>query len=376
MRQLLSVEKYKNFRKYYNDTYTSIDNFYNQFSDILLARVKKQSLESIKNIKIAMFNLYNASKELYNFQIEYNSLFSKFSSLDENFAQKELENILTLVNVWRVVLDEVPKGIAIAYNAKQKVRKGKNIFNDLISEITNNIEAEVIETDAYIYIIVDYNQDENNSLENEYSNLLLKLREIFKSVIKESSDTWHCEIHGKEILYIPRICGEYSPSCFSIPFYKILNAESLEMFKTMLPHKIEDKIKNKFFDVTWIDSMSKLQEIRMYLKRYSQIINVGVDEVCNDSLEKNIENIKNKINNLWNDFAKCEELLDNILIYNDEEKGNFINIIRTFLTLHNEMFDCINKRENAEEIIKSIDTISVIMLLLSSSVLNTKEKNI
>lgn len=376
MRQLLSVEKYKNFRKYYNDTYTSIDNFYNQFSDILLARIRKQSLENIKNTKIAMFNLYNASKKLYNFQIEYNSLFSKFSSLDVTFAQKELENILTLVNVWSVVLDEVPKGIAIAYNAKQKVRKGKNIFDDLISEIINNIEAEVIETDEYIYIIVDYNQDENNSLEIEHLKLLLKLREIFKSVIKVSSDTWYCEKHGKEILYIPKICGEYSPSCFLIPFYKIVNAESLEMFKTMLPHKIEDKIKNKFFDVIWIDFMSKLQEIRIYLKRYSQIINVGADEICKDSLEKNIENIKNKINNLWNDFAKCEELLDNILIYNDEEKENFINIIRTFLTLHNEIIDCINKKENVEEIVKIIDTIFVIMLLLNSSVLNTRGKNI
>lgn len=67
-----------------------------------------------------MFNLYSAAKAIVDFQKEYELLFSEYSSLNEDFAKQELENILTLVNVWRYVLDNQPKGCAIAYDSKQK----------------------------------------------------------------------------------------------------------------------------------------------------------------------------------------------------------------------------------------------------------------
>lgn len=55
-----------------------------------------------------MYNLYSAAKALADFQKEYDLLFSDYSSLNEDFAKQELENVLTLVNVWRYVLDNQP----------------------------------------------------------------------------------------------------------------------------------------------------------------------------------------------------------------------------------------------------------------------------
>ena len=52
MRQLLSVEKYKRFRKYFNEVYSSLDSFYNQFAEVLLVRIKKQDISSIKNPRL------------------------------------------------------------------------------------------------------------------------------------------------------------------------------------------------------------------------------------------------------------------------------------------------------------------------------------
>ena len=100
-----------------------------------------------------MFNLYSAAKELCCFQREYDSLFSEYSSLGQTFVQQELENILTLVNVWRNVIDAPPKGQAIAYSAKQRYRKGANLFRDLLSKVPATIEGTLLETESYVYIV-------------------------------------------------------------------------------------------------------------------------------------------------------------------------------------------------------------------------------
>ena len=71
MRQLLSVGKYENFRKRLNDVYSSLDNFYNQFAEVLLVRINKQDINIVKNPRLAMFNLYSAAKALVEFQKEY-----------------------------------------------------------------------------------------------------------------------------------------------------------------------------------------------------------------------------------------------------------------------------------------------------------------
>lgn len=42
VQQLLSVEKYKKFRKVFGNVYTSLDNFYNQFAEWLLVRLNKR----------------------------------------------------------------------------------------------------------------------------------------------------------------------------------------------------------------------------------------------------------------------------------------------------------------------------------------------
>ena len=90
------------------------------------------------------------------------SLFSEYSSLNEDFAKQELENILTLVNVWRYVLDNQPKGCAIAYDSKQKYRKGTNYFCDTLSKAVTAVNGTLLKGNKHAYIIVDYNMEEDN----------------------------------------------------------------------------------------------------------------------------------------------------------------------------------------------------------------------
>ena len=127
-----------------------------------------------------MFNLYSFWKSLTDFQKEYDLLFSNYSSLDENFAKQELENLLTLVNVWRYVLDNQQKGYAIAYDAKQKYRKGTNYFGDTLWKAVTAVNGKLFKGEKYAYIIVDYKMDDRNTLENEYTRIVMKIRDAFK----------------------------------------------------------------------------------------------------------------------------------------------------------------------------------------------------
>lgn len=94
MQQLLSVGKYEKFRKLLNRVYASLDNFFNQFAEVLLVRINKQDMNIVKNPRLAMFNLFSAAKDIVGFQQNYKLLFSKYSSLSEAYDQQELENIL------------------------------------------------------------------------------------------------------------------------------------------------------------------------------------------------------------------------------------------------------------------------------------------
>ena len=78
-----------------------MDNFYNQFFDVFSVRLKRKDINTIDNPRIAMFNLYTASKNIVNFQKEYDLLFFECSTLNGYLSKHEHENITTLVNVWR-----------------------------------------------------------------------------------------------------------------------------------------------------------------------------------------------------------------------------------------------------------------------------------
>lgn len=372
MRQLLSVEKYKVFRKQFNDVYTSLDNFYNQFADVLLARIKKQDLSDVKNPRLAMFNLYSASKSLRSFQREYDSLFSEYSSLDHSFAQQELENTLTLVNVWRDVLDTPPKGQAIAYGAKQRYRKGTTLFRDLLLKIPTT-GGTIFETDGRIYIASACNIDEEHSIESEYTNLVLTLRTIFETSILESSDRWYCETQPIELAYIPIIFGSYSPIAFSIPFYKLFDSEASSIAKTMLPCEIEADVKDKLFNsaeiVVWITAMQKIQEIKLHLKRFSQIVQIGPDEKCIPVFELIKENTKNKTSELWKEFVLCQSDVDKILKNNHGQIFDMAKVIKSFFNCYDEIFETIINGKDTSEIVKIIDNISSIMLLLQPQII-------
>ncbi len=368
MRQLLSVGKYEKFRKSLNDVYTSLDNFYNQFAEVLLVRINNQDITDVKNPKLAMYNLYFAAKALVDFQREYAALFLRYSSLDEKFAQQERESVLTLVNVWRHVLDNAPKGFAIVYDAKQKYRKGTAYFRDTLVKAVAEVKGKLIEAERYAYIAIDYNLSEENTPAIEYTNIVLKLRNVFESAVLYSSDRWYAETQPLELAYVPTISGVYSPVAYSISFSKLLDAEETCIANPMFPCEIESVLQKEIISGvvqdTWIDAIKKTGEMKLYLQRYSQVLQVPVSEKCINSFNSFLESLIKQMRMLWGEITLVEELVNELIKEADEQNVELLNVVRMFLDCYDEIETCIRTNGDLNEIIQITETVAGLMFIL------------
>lgn len=132
----------------------------------------------------------------------------------------------------------------------------------------------------------------------------------------------------------------------------------------MLPCEIEADAKDKIFDSTeitiWITSMQKIQEIKLHLKRFGQIVQVEMDE-----------STKGKIQELWEEFSACEYLVDQLIKNANGQILDMVDVVKTFLGCYDELIECIIAGQDTGEIVQLIDTIATIMLFLQSAVFNT-----
>lgn len=368
MHQLLSVGKYEKFRKRLNDVYTSLDNFYNQFAEVLLVRINKQDIAGVEKPKLAMFNLYSAAKALADFQQEYALLFLRYSSLDDSFAKQELESVLTLVNVWRHVLDNAPKGYAIVYDAKQKYRRGTAYFRDTLMKAVVEVNGTLVEAERYAYIAKDYNLSEENTLANEYTSIVLKIRKVFQSAVSYSSDRWYSETQPLELAYVPIISGVYSPVVYSIPFYKLFDAEESCIANPMFPCEIEDILQEKIIiggaQDTWINVLKKIGEMKLYLQRYSQVLRVPVSENCINSYNSFLESLIKQMRELWREIVPVEEIVNELIKEADEQIVELLNVIQLFLDCYDEIENCIRANGDLNEVIQITETVAGIMIIL------------
>ena len=188
MTPLLSVKKYSQFKKLFNDVYTSLDNYYSQFSTVLLARINKQEIPVEENPQLSMINLYNAGKNLSFFQIEYNHLFHRYSTLTNGFDAQETENLLVLINMWNTVIKTATQRHPIAYDAKQLFRHGASYFRDKMDSIIAEIGAGKIDAKEHEYIIFSCSISDGADITKEVYDISLKLHDEFKDAIEYTSN--------------------------------------------------------------------------------------------------------------------------------------------------------------------------------------------
>lgn len=373
MQQLLSVGKYEKFRKFLNSVYTSLDNFFNQFSEVLLVRINKLDIDTVKNPRLAMFNLYAAAKDIVHFQRNYTVLFSRYSSLGEDYNQQELENLLTLVNVWQHVLDNVPKGNAIAYGAKRKYRKGIDYFNDALAKAKTEVKGRLVRSDRYVCFIDDFDISQQRTLESGYLNTVLQIRNVFRSAVQLSSDRWYVETQPLEFVYVPIISGAYVSAAFMIPFYKILDTEESQITDMMFPCKMEEELVDQMIcgknHKTWIDAMRRIGTITTYLQCYSQVQIISIEDECIDGLNAFRNALLKRIKLLQKELVSCEVLVGKLIGEAVGQTADFLKNMKLFFELFDEISNCIEEYNAPDEIIEVLGNIFMVMLFLQPYVI-------
>ena len=265
-----------------------------------------------------------------------------------------------------------PKGCAIAYDSKQKYRKGTNYFCDTLSKAVTAVNGTLLKGNKHAYIIVDYNMEEDNTLENEYTRIVMTIRDVFKNSILPSSDRWYLETQSLELAYVPVFSGVLSPAVYSIPFYKLLDTEESQIAKPMYPCEIEPVLIEKMNATNslklWIESMKKLGEMKLYIQRYQQILQVPVDDKCLYTINTYTELLINQINALWNDLISVEDIVNELIEDADEQNSELLNVVQLFFDCYEEIETVIINKNDPSELIQILETVSVIMFLLLPSV--------
>lgn len=373
MQQLLSVGKYEKFRKLLNKVYNSINNFFNQFAEVLLVRINKQDMNAVNNPRLAMFNLFSAAKDMINFQRNYTFLFSRYSSFDEAYNQEELENILILVNVWRYVIDNQPKGYAIAYDAKREYRKGIGYFDASLAEMMTKVKSKIVRSEQYVYLINDFDISSENTLESGYLNAVLQIRNAFSGAISLSSNRWYVETQPLKFVYVPFILGAYASIAFMIPFYKIFDTDESHIMESMFPCKIEEELAERIISgkaqKNWIEAMQRVGEIKTYLQCYSQVLEVSMDDECIEGVNAFKSALSKRIEFLQKELVSCEILVGKLMNEAVGQVAEFLERIKLFFALFDNINDCIEHGSDPSEMIQEVETVFAVMLFLQPYVI-------
>ena len=337
--RLAFVEPYKKLLKNYTETFDSLNNFYSQFYTVLLLRSKKQSIDEEKNTRLSIFNLFNAAKNLGRFQKEYNVLFRDYTSCDNDFCQQEFEHVLTLLNTWHEVINRIPHGFAISYDAKQKIKQDLNYCNKILEKLHADNSFEIIETEEQIYLLHENNIAEEDSLEKSKIYILSRLRDVFQDAIPYTSCRCFIENHYKELLYVPLYNGTSSLIAFSIPLFKILDMEIGDSSIVFYPSDISDSIRNNFVinkrtNKQWCEFVKVFSTIALLLKICSKIQQISFCSICSNGWSSIVKNTVDKVRDLQDKGSGVMKYID-LLLINNPNSALYLKVRELFNNINN-----------------------------------------
>lgn len=201
----LLYSKYKKLNKELSNGYSAVENFFNNFADVLLKRINRAPLDGI-NLNLGLLNLFESLKSISKMQSEFDCFFPNYRSIGNEFSHHELENINILLNVWHVVIEAPPYGYQIAYTAKQKYRKAaqsmKNLHN---AEQIADISIVSLENKMFFLKEFDFNSNEI-ILECDFIAKTIH-KDFFENADQFSSEKWLIDNTGYEFIYVPLING-------------------------------------------------------------------------------------------------------------------------------------------------------------------------
>lgn len=372
--QPIMYRKYSAFRKSFNNLLNGLDNFINQFASVLLGRVENRGISTLSNVRLSRYNLFDSSKELVCFQKEYEKLFYRYSTFCQSFQTEELENRITLLNMWTHICDYAPKGYAIAYDLKLRYRKSSKIINDLINTIEGALKLKSIKYNNIVYLLCEFNPSNNIMLEDDYKEVVLNLRKHFEIALPFMSERWYLETHDPALTYLPLFNGVPLSSGFMIPLYRLLDVVEDNLSESLFPIELTEKaesiiFKRNQFLQEWKVACSNLASLRIMMIQYNSVIsNIKREFSCEIGIVAYIKYFWNKFNTVIVNFINSFTIILEPLNSNTNDLAQ--EIIMEFPTLlsYLEAIDKIifNTEYIEENIIKLANDIGAAMIILQS----------
>jgi len=293
---IVPTNQYSSFRKKFNDTYQHLEAFFDQFSEVLLARIKRQDLDNLNNPRLSLINLFDSAKSMHEMQKEYNILFKNYRTHEDDHDTQELEEMLTLLNIWAHIFSHPMKGYAVAYDAKQLYRKSDRIIENAFKTAVNSIGGEALSIDGKTYIMADFDPFTEDTIEAKYKEVIITLRHSYEAAHSYNSARWYLETIKPEQIYVPVYKGVPFSTGFQMPTYRILDIDENQLSQMRFPTELPDMLYSNYgllckeFE-QWRLAIGYLGIIKMLLTQYNDVINsVGQFEtVCEKGISIYIE---------------------------------------------------------------------------------------
>ena len=114
----------------------------------------------------------------------------------------------------------------------------------------------------------------------------------------------------------------------------------------------------------WNNAMEKLGDMKVYLQRYLQILQVPVDQKCLCTLTKHTEELINQISALWKDIILIDDVVNELSEDVDEQNIELLNIIKQFFDYYDEIESMIREHNDLSELIHIIEGVILVMICL------------
>jgi len=336
------MKLYREFGKCLNDFVINYSSFIDKFWEVLLIRKKGEKKYKLQNIRSTNLFLFEASKSLINMQHEYNKLFSSYTP-DKYLSlnQEELEGMLTLLNVWKHVLENIPRGYSITFKALQNYRRTEEQmtykFNEflLTANASGFIDKYISKDKRVMYLLYEIDFSQNVSINEIFKNVVLSLRMKWKDAIEYSSFRWYLETQWPTMVFVP-LYNKFPMVGFQIPLYKVLDNHEDNIAETLFPAEIPMEVYDYLnIEYSKLEPPIKVAEyfdiLRMQIKQYNDvIINISNEsDFCISGVQSYLKTITDHIENSVTQLLSYLQALFNGLsnVDYDKEAREMIDII-------------------------------------------------
>lgn len=347
----LLYTKYKKLKKELSNSYSSVENFFKNFADVLLKRINHSSLEGI-NLNLGLFNLFESLKSISKMQLEFDNFFQNYRSLEVGFNDVEIENLNVMLNVWHHVIEEPPKGYPIAYDAKQKYRKAIKLVEGLY-KIKVIKDIPILSIENRMFFLKEFNVNSSEMiLECDY--IAETIHEyFFKDANQFSNEKWLIDTKGYEFVYIPLYDDIPINIGFSISSLRVFeNRISNALFPAAIDKSIYECLG---IDYTIVEKCIFLNAtfgtLKLLIHQYNEIAayNTGAHSLHIDGINNYAQSFADEMGRQALNLSEQIGVLNFLCEINDESVIECIAAILECINKMNDLFDFVKKFEPIEE---------------------------